>query len=659
MRHILIFDTECSPDYWMVGFIHPVTKIVRQYELFEGQPLNHREIVSIMREFTLVGFNSIDYDTPMLTYALLAAIDIEKGKITTSEALANLKRLSDHIIMGGLRSWQTEQEYGFKIPAFVDQIDLMEPVPGVQISLKLYGARLHSKRLQDLPYGPHERVFLAEDGFPHAEDRRANILTYNANDLHTTLDLWHEARKPGNDIIQTRIDFGAEFGLDVRSKSDAQMAEAAIKTRVSALKGEKLYPSRVPPGTTFRYQAPSFLRFKTSVMQGVLATMLAAPFVVADSGSITMPPQVADLRVAMGQSVYKMGIGGLHSTESRRALYANERVLLRDFDVTSYYPALILKCGLFPPNMGELFQRVYREFFERRLAAKKSGNASLAQTLKIVLNGTYGKLGSRFSVVYAPNLLIQVTITGQLALLMLIERMELAGIPCVSANTDGIVMACPVELEARMYEIAKEWERDTGFGLEDTTYTALLSRDVNTYLAVKPGGKVKAKGDLAASDAQHNPWFEITKQAVYDFVAKGVPVAETIIRCRDVRQFVAVQKVNGGAQLPTSSGYIDHWEKVGDKWEMTFNGKTYKEKRVSRPGPVLVTMKAEYLGKVVRWIRSTKSTQHIERVKGGAKVPDSDNARPLMTLPDQFPDDIDYAFYIERANSMLRDIGVR
>ena len=665
MRPILIYDTECSPDYWMVGFLHPQTGRVRQYELFEGNPLNHREIVSIMREFTLVSFNGVDYDTPMLTYALLAALDIEKGKLGIAAALANLKRLSDHIIMGKLRSWQVEQEYGFKIPAFVDQIDLMEPVPGVQISLKLYGARLHSKRLQDLPYGPHESVFLAEDGFPHAEDRRAKILAYNVNDLHTTHDLWKEARKPGNDIIQTRIDFGAEFNLDVRSKSDAQMAEAAIKTRVSALKGEKLYPTRVSPGTTYRYQAPDFLRFKTETMKVVLATMLAAPFVVAEAGNITMPPQVADLRVQMGQSVYKMGIGGLHSTESRRAIFANERVLLRDFDVTSYYPALILKCGLFPPSMGDLFQTVYREFFERRLTAKKTGNASLAQTLKIVLNGTYGKLGSRFSVLYAPNLLIQVTITGQLALLMLIERMELAGIPCVSANTDGIVLACPADLEARMYEIAREWERDTGLGLEDTPYTALLSRDVNTYLAVKPGGKVKAKGDLAPSDAQHNPWFEITKQAVYDFVAKGVPVAETIIRCRDVRQFVAVQKVNGGAQMPTRTSYVDDWVEVMPReWVRLAwirSGQDYLKspvKRKSRPAPVLVTSEAEYLGKVVRWIRSTKSNQHIERVKGGAKVSESDNARPLMTLPDEFPDDIDYLFYIEKANAMLKDIGL-
>jgi hypothetical protein len=33
--------------------------------------------------------------------------------------------------------------------------DIQEPAPAVMISLKLYGGRLHSKKLQDLPIDPH------------------------------------------------------------------------------------------------------------------------------------------------------------------------------------------------------------------------------------------------------------------------------------------------------------------------------------------------------------------------------------------------------------------------------------------------------------------------------------------------------------------------
>ncbi|MEG7688959.1 hypothetical protein U2044_15310, partial [Listeria monocytogenes] len=62
---------------------------------------------------------------------------------------------------------------------------------------------------------------------------------------------------------------------------------------------------------------------------------------------------------------------------------------------------------------------------------------------KIMINGTFGKTGSQYSVLFAPTMLIQTTITGQLSILMLIEWHEHYGIPVISANTDGIVINCP------------------------------------------------------------------------------------------------------------------------------------------------------------------------------------------------------------------------
>ena len=44
---------------------------------------------------------------------------------------------------------------------------------------------------------------------------------------------------------------------------------------------------------------------------------------------------------------------------------------------------------------------------------------------------------------YEPNLMISVTLTGQLTLLMLIERAERAGIPVVNDKTDGVLIRHP------------------------------------------------------------------------------------------------------------------------------------------------------------------------------------------------------------------------
>ena len=44
---------------------------------------------------------------------------------------------------------------------------------------------------------------------------------------------------------------------------------------------------------------------------------------------------------------------------------------------------------------------------------------------------------------YEPNLMISVTLTGQLTLLMLIERAERSGIPVVNDKTDGVLIRHP------------------------------------------------------------------------------------------------------------------------------------------------------------------------------------------------------------------------
>ena len=39
------------------------------------------------------------------------------------------------------------------------------------------------------------------------------------------------------------------------------------------------------------------------------------------------------------------------------------------------------------------------------------------------------------------------------------------------------------------------------------------------------------------------------------------------------------------------------------------------------------------------------------------KVPKTDGCRPIMTLPDEFPEDIDYQRYVDEANYRLEELG--
>lgn len=288
---------------------------------------------------------------------------------------------------------------------------------------------------------------------------------------------------------------------------------------------------------------------------------------------------------------------------------------------------------------------------------------------KIQINGTFGKTGSPYSILFAPEMLIQTTLTGQLSLLMLIEWHESYGIRIVSANTDGIVMKCPRDKLHISEGLVAEWEARTGLKMEETRYRAVYSRDVNNYFAVKHDGEVKRKGEYskAGLNEKKNPDVEICSDAVAEYLANGTPLAQTIFTCRDIRKFVTIQKVNGGGVKmwghgPDKNALVRDMEPT-----LIANGWT-KEGRKYRKGDAVTDARTayascfapqlpEYLGKVVRWYYGTRSPGPIVYASNGNTVSLSYGARPCMTLPDDFPDDIDYDWYIHKANDILKDVG--
>lgn len=607
----VVCDVECYIDYFMIGFKGVESGVTRAYEMYEGQPLDVAAVRRTLLACTIITFNGINYDMPMV------ALSLKEG--TTN---AMLKRASDAIITANLRPWQFAELFGAEISPKVDHIDISEVAPGVMISLKQYAARMHSKRLQDLPIEPSASI---------TPEMRPLLKDYNLNsDLPATIDLWRALTKEGDNVIAIREHIGMETRLDLRSKSDAQVAETVIKTEIQRVTGGRLYPPKITPGTSYRYRPPAFIKFFSKVLQDQLAAVCESEFVVREDGKIAEPAVLKGTAkpVVINGRGYRMGIGGLHSMEKSTSHWADDNTLLRDVDVVSFYPELIRKCGLAPKNMGLNFTRIYGGWIDRRVAAKASGQTTVAQTLKIFLNGTFGKLGSPYSVLYAPDLLIQVTLTGQFMLLMMIERMEAAGIPVVSANTDGVVMKFDAALDAKRIEIVKQWETEADFKTEETRYAALCSKDVNNYIAIKEKGGYKSKGEYAAFGLAKNAEHEICNDAVFAYLQHGVPVQHTVHTCNDIRKFILAVKVTGGGV----------WGEPEDP-------------------------ASQYLGKVVRWIYREYETRDIRYKKanktgGFNKVGKSDGALPMMILPDEIPQDLDRDRYVEKARGILEDLGI-
>lgn len=580
---MLIVDCEIYRNYFLLC-VRPVGgDKITTFEMYPGHDLDPG-VVSILSKETSVGFNSANYDLPLIAAAVRGV---------TNE---RLKELSDQIIVG--EAWW---KLGLTVPRKWDHIDIIQLAIG-QSSLKIYGGRLHAPTLQDLPIEPNASISVRE---------RAMLREYCANDLDLT-ELLYTQLKPQ---IELRTKMSKQYGVDLRSKSDAQIAEAVIRNEMESLGATVCKPNKV--GKYFFYRDPGIFDFKGPELRSLFQNLLDTEFTLSKNGSVEIPP-LLKMPVAIGKSRYQMGVGGLHSCEKSQYIEPSRHEFLIDMDVTSYYPSIILNQCLAPEHLGQPFLDVFRTLVDRRVRAKKSGDKVESDTLKITINGTFGKLGSKYSFLYSPGLMLQTTMTGQLAILMLIERMELAGVRCVSANTDGVVLTGPNELMRTVEEVSWEWSLSTGYELETTPYRLIASRDVNNYFAITTDGKVKGKGVFAGNSLAKNPDGQIVFDAVINRIANGTSPMDTIKGCRDVRKFVTLRRVTGGA---------------------TWGG--------------------EPIGKAIRYYHSTSVPMNstITYLKNGNKVPNSDGTRPLMTLTDQFPEDIDYDVYNGKAQKLLKEVG--
>ena len=619
----LVYDTECYVDYWLAMFTSLSTGHIAFVECADGEPLDHQSKIMLqwlLNTFRTSSFNGLEYDNVMCALALAG---LHTGQ---------LKAASDELIVQNARPADVLRSRKVK-KLGLNHIDVIEVAP-LGDSLKTYAGRLHAPKLQDLPFPPATVL---------GPLRRAIVRWYCYNDTVNTAFV----RTHQDDHIKLRVQLSNQHGIDLRSKSDAQLGEVIIAKELQKLTGIRPKPpgplSAV--GQKFFYRPPAYISFQTPALQQMLAEMCAAEIEVGPSGHCLAPSAIREQKIEVGGRPYTVGMGGLHSKEKRQAVVADARTRVIDRDVTGYYPNLILKNGYFPPHLGNAARVTYQTIVDRRTNAKPllKGMEKAGQThtpayetlnaevggLKIACNGAmFGKTSDPWSILYAPQQMVQITITGQLSLLMAIEALELSGIPVVSANTDGIVMVCPRERYDHMGAVFAGWEQLTGLETEETEYAALYSANVNNYIAVTLEGKTKTKswycerGSAQNSVLSKNPDVLVCSEAVQAYLTKGTPLEQSIRACRDMRKVVSVRLVRGGG--------VKVW---GD----------------DRP--------AEYLGKTVRWYYGFDVPGEIVYATNGNKVPRSDGAIPCMELPERVPNDLDYAWYVHKAETMLCNIG--
>lgn len=606
------------------------------YELYnelyyvDGAPCSKEETMRLMetREFNpgdpIATFNGMKYDLLLITAFFNGADN------------SSLKRISAEIIDTRMMPWDFEKKYGVRLLDF-NHIDLIEVAFGAG-SLKVYGARLKSRLLQELPI--HFDTFIM--------DHQRGVLTkYCHNDNIVTSDLFKDCKL----AIELRESLGAEYGVDFRSKSDAQIGEAIIVSETKRMTGITLRKLSMKTfKRDFYFVPPPFIEFESEQMNGVLAICTETLFNVSDkTNKVTLPPVISkQIKLGDGPNMvaYKMGIGGLHSVTSGGTFYSDDDYDVFEIDVSSFYPNIIILSKFFVPQIGmDAFLEIYQSIVNKKNDASArmkelfkiievSGEteeikAEIKQLLttiagvKIAINGAYGKLSNHHSKIFAPSMLVHTTLTGQLGLFMLLEQLHKTGIHVLSANTDGINVRVHKSQRKYVDDLVEWWCNKTGFVMDYNHYQQISYRDVNNYFYKHQSGKIKGIGIFAGDGIRKSPANSIVRDAIFAFVDKGTPIHQTIEECTDPFAFLTLKKVTGGA----------------------FKGD-------------------ELLGGTVRWYRSNATDTAIHYVKPNKsgthnQVAGSENGMPLMNVtPGVVPEDVDRDWYVNQAYQTMAQIGM-
>jgi len=637
---IWIYDIETLSNCFVVCFKNTHNNEKKHFIIWKNR--NDRNVLLdfIKKECNiLVGFNNINFDAQIIKY------------LTDKPLNANQLYLKAQNLISSESKYPPFNEKDF----IVKNLDLLKvwhyDNEARRTSLKWIQFSMNWHNLEEMPFEHDHEV--------ETIDELDAIISYCYNDIESTHELYKitigQTDNPlykGINKLSLRGDIYEEFKLDCFNYNDVKIGEEIIKKSYLEETGLTFQQVKeIPKSTktfTFGDCFPSYTKFESKVFNDFIDSIRNVVVTQDEKQSFNFKVNYLSLTIAKG---------GLHSEDNPRLFISNNRFLLRDADVGSMYPNGIRKRRLYPSHLGEQWLSVYSYVIEKRLNAKalfkqtKEGKyKAIDEAFKLALNGgSFGKTGESFNWQYDLFTMNRVTIGCQIDLLMFIEQLMLNGIYIVSANTDGVLCYLDREKENIYNKICKDWEiivgNDTMGNLEYQDFNLFAQTSVNDYLAIKPDGKLKTKGDFVSDIELHkNRSRRIVALALQNHFKNNIPVEETIRNHKDIFDFCCAVRVNRGDDL-----YIRNIR----------TGKEYKEQRTVR---YYISNSNDVLLKRMKPLNKTKPTFQLDifgNIEDGTRQSQIE-AGWNITVFNKFLEkdnyNINYDYYIERTHRILDQI---
>lgn len=465
------------------------------------------------------------------------------------------------------------------------------------------------------------------------------MLHYNKNDVFLVCEIARQ--KP--DEIKLRYSLSHAYKLNLLCSARSNIADKLLYKFYSERSGLQVdaFKNLRTNRTALSFKKIIFphIKFRTPELQALLEDMKKVVIYRTNKDSF-----VRD--ITFHGTTYTIATGGLHSQDKPGVLISTSSYCYRHYDISSFYPSVMVSYSIAPAHLNKaVFVKMVDYFRLTRIKCKHTKdedgqvvagvhNKLAAEALKIVINAIYGKFGFDSFFLYDRFAQMQVTINGQLMVMMVVEDLELAGIHVVSANTDGIIVKVPTNKEAEFKAITDAWCNFNKLGADSEDYKLFVTMNINNYFDIQTNGDIEYKGSLDPKqylkDLKKGYDMPIVATAVFEYFAHGVSVMETLRNHKDILDFCKTQNV--GKQFDVV------YDKVVDGKRIEIESQTHVRFYVSTKGVVIMKK---------------------HKVTGKRSVLASGNPVIILNLLDDkdiSERDINYAYYYQEAYKIINPI---
>lgn len=463
MSKVVVYDIETLASCYTYTDIDINTSEIKQFVIHKDKNELSEMVAHLKSLDGMIGFNNIGFDYPVIHDILTSYNDWLD--LTNQEIIDVIYRKAQYVISEQNKPYASSTIRDKDV--IIKQLDLFRiwhfNNKARMTSLKSLEIAMNYPNVMDMPIH-HDKTDITIEEVD-------GILKYNLNDVLATYEFY----KKSLDKINLRKDLFKKYNINCINYSDSKIGEQLVlklyceASKLNIWDVKKLRTEREI--IHIKDCLLPYIKFQTKDFNNLL-DMFKSKSVVETKGAI-------EESVIYKGFKYDYGLGGIHGCIKPGIYESNDDYLIIDADVGSLYPSIAVLNGFYPEHLGKEFCKVYEGILKQRLVAKKAGNMSISDALKLSLNSVYGKSNDKFSFLYDPMYTMKTTLNGQLMLTMLIEDLvENIDLQMLQVNTDGITVKIKKTDLELYYLICKEWEAYTKLTLEYVEYSKMVIRDV-------------------------------------------------------------------------------------------------------------------------------------------------------------------------------------